>query len=66
MLDRLLPGISKLLAPGGAFYLVVVAENDPGDITRRLAADGLAGATVVRTKARNESLSVLRFTKAPG
>lgn len=63
VLDRLLLHVPRVLAARGRFYVVVVAENDPASIMSYLEARGLAGTTVARTKARNESLAVLRFVR---
>ena len=65
VLDRLLPHVHEYLAPRGRFYLVVVAENDPDDVARILAADGLRRTTVAAKRARNELLSILRFSRDP-
>ncbi|KAH8066329.1 protein methyltransferase [Aureococcus anophagefferens] len=46
VLDRLLPDVTRALSPRGRFYVVVVEENDPDDIARILAADGLERTTV--------------------
>jgi len=61
--DRFLPRVAQLLGPGGRFYLVAVAENDPRELGRLLARDGLDMVVVGRKQARNEKLSVLRFTR---
>mmetsp|Transcript_20059 Transcript_20059/g.64973 ORF Transcript_20059/g.64973 Transcript_20059/m.64973 type:complete len:225 (-) Transcript_20059:20-694(-) len=65
VLDRLLPDVTRALSPRGRFYVVVVEENDPDDIARILAADGLERTTVATKRARNELLSILRFAR-PG
>lgn len=52
VLDRLLPRVGGLLSARGAFYLVVVDENDPRDIARVLAAQGLAATTLASRRAR--------------
>ena len=64
VLDRLLPHVVRVLAPAGRFYVVCVAENDPASIVSYLRARGLTGETVLRRRARNEALSVLRFVRA--
>ncbi|EGB08692.1 N6-adenine specific methyltransferase-like protein, HemK [Aureococcus anophagefferens] len=52
VLDRLLPDVTRALSPRGRFYVVVVEENDPDDIARILAADGLERTTVATKRAR--------------
>ena len=52
VLDRLLPDVRRALSPRGRFYVVVVEENDPDDIARILAADGLERTTVATKRAR--------------
>lgn len=31
--DRFLPAVAQLLSTEGLFYLITIAENDPGDFT---------------------------------
>lgn len=31
--DRLLPVVAQLLSTDGSFYLITIAENDPGEFT---------------------------------
>ena len=64
VLDRLLPHVARVLTAAGRFYVVCVAENDPASIVSYLRARGLTGETVLRRRARNEALSVLRFVRA--
>ena len=64
VLDRLLPHVARVLAPAGRFYVVCVAENDPASIVSYLRERGLTGETVLRRRARNEALSVLRFVRS--
>lgn len=33
--DRFLPAVAQLLSADGLFYLVTIAENDPGEFTKR-------------------------------
>lgn len=63
VLDRLLPRVGSLLSETGAFYLVAVSENDVPDISRRLEDQGLVATTLAAQRARNEALSVLRFSR---
>ena len=64
VLDRLLPHVARVLSPSGRFYVVCVAENDPASIVSYLRERGLTGETVLRRRARNEALSVLRFVRS--
>ena len=64
VLDRLLPHVARVLTAAGRFYVVCVAENDPASIVSYLRARGLTGETVLRRRARNEALSVLRFVRS--
>ena len=50
--------------PAARCYVVCVAENDPASIVSYLRARGLTGETVLRRRARNEALSVLRFVRS--
>ncbi|KAJ2787787.1 HemK methyltransferase member 2 [Coemansia interrupta] len=63
VVDRLLPRVAALLAPGGVFYLVVIEENRPDEIIHLMAAQGLVGERVLERRAGRERLSILRFTK---
>ncbi|XP_064652820.1 methyltransferase N6AMT1-like isoform X4 [Lineus longissimus] len=63
--DRLFPIIGNLLAPGGAFYLVIVKENNEDEIISMMKAQGLVGSAVLRRRAGPEHLSILKFNK-PG
>lgn len=63
VIDRLLPRINSLLSPRGVFYMVVVAENRPNEIAAVLAQDGFAMTVVRSTKAINERLSILKFSR---
>lgn len=59
--DKFLPAVAQLLSDQGLFYLVTIAENDPGEIISVLGRSGLAGGPFLSTRAGNERLSVLRF-----
>jgi release factor glutamine methyltransferase len=61
VLDLLLPRISDFLAPNGIFYLITVDDNDPAEIAAILSQQGLSSSVVLRTKAKNEKLQVMRF-----
>ncbi|PRP79872.1 putative N-6 adenine-specific DNA methyltransferase 1 (putative), partial [Planoprotostelium fungivorum] len=63
VLDRLLPIVGEYLSPNGRFYLVTVEENRPKEICSILKKQNLDGQKVIDRKARNEHLSIYRFTK---
>ncbi|CEG48593.1 hemk methyltransferase family member 2-like [Plasmopara halstedii] len=63
VIDRLLPQINELMSPAGVFYMVVVAENKPKEIAAILARDGFLMKVVRSTRAKNERLSILKFTR---
>ena len=64
VLDRLLPVLGPALAPGGLFYLLGVAENDPQEIAEYLLAQhGFTSKLVGERRAQNERLFVMRFEK---
>ncbi|KAJ0402004.1 hypothetical protein P43SY_006519 [Pythium insidiosum] len=63
VIDRLLPKIKDLLSPNGVFYMVVVIENKPKEIAVILARDGFTMTVVRSTRAKNERLSILKFTR---
>jgi release factor glutamine methyltransferase len=58
VIDRLLPLIGKLLSNRGLFYMVLVDENKPDEIASILSGQGLVASKVVKTKAKNEHLSI--------
>lgn len=47
VIDRLLPMISKLLSPKGAFYLVTIQENKPKDIIEIMKQYNLDGKVIL-------------------
>ena len=64
VIDAFLPHAAALLAPGGRFYLVGIAENDPQELLA-IARDryGLAGSLLRYEQRGIEKLFVLRLTK---
>ena len=63
VLDRALPQIARLLSkPHGAAYLITVDDNFPEDIADKMKVYGIQVKPFVRRKARNEYLSVQKFT----
>lgn len=64
--SRFLPSVATLLSPTGLCYLVLVQENDPVGIARLMAQQyGLLPKQVARKTAKNERLSVWRFSRRP-
>ncbi|RUS88899.1 hypothetical protein EGW08_003338 [Elysia chlorotica] len=61
--DKFLPKVASLLSPKGAFYLVVIKENDPDDIGRLMKGYGLVMTCLGSRRAGREFLSTLRFTR---
>jgi release factor glutamine methyltransferase len=60
VLDRLIAQIPALLSPKGVLYLVVLEENDPGELARVFEAAGLSSELVHKIKARNEKLAIYK------
>ena len=63
VIDLVLPQVPRWLSPGGVFYMVVVEDNDPAEIQRLMRGLGLKTEAVVACKAKNEKLSLLKFTR---
>ena len=62
--DRLLPLIPRLLKPaGGACYMVLVDENRPNEIISLMQGLGLKAEIVLKRQARNEALSIAKFSR---
>ncbi|GFR74440.1 N(6)-adenine-specific DNA methyltransferase 1 [Elysia marginata] len=61
--DKFLPKVASLLSPEGAFYLVVIKENDPDDIEELMKGYGFRMKCVGSRRAGREFLSILRFTR---
>ncbi|TXT08112.1 uncharacterized protein COLE_05036 [Cutaneotrichosporon oleaginosum] len=61
--NLVLEKLPTLLAPGGRFYLVAVAQNKPDEINARMRAAGLECKTIIKRRAGRELLSVLRMTR---
>jgi len=66
VIDVLLPKVSELLVPGGLFYLVCMAENEPEDIMAVMQKFGLDASIAKREQRGIEELSVLRFQRPGG
>ncbi|KAK3783899.1 hypothetical protein RRG08_042832, partial [Elysia crispata] len=63
--DKFLPKVASLLSPDGAFYLVVIKENDPDDIEQLMKSYGLSMKCLGSRRAGREYLSILRFARQP-
>ena len=62
--DRAMPQIASLLSwPHGAAYIITVDDNKPEDIAKIMMENhGIKAVPLVRRRARNEYLSVLKLT----
>lgn len=63
VIDNFLPIVSKLLSSNGRFYLVVVEENKPKQIIKEMEKYYLNGEIVLKRKAINEGLQIIRFKR---
>ena len=61
VLDRVLPSILSLLSPHGVFYLLLLAENDPDQVSSLLTDQGFSVSSIASTTAGPESLSIHRI-----
>lgn len=62
-IDILLPQVPQMLSPKGAFYMVAVDENRPKEIMQWALKDfNLRSEIVIDRRARNEHLSIIKFT----
>eukprot|EP00903_Cladosiphon_okamuranus_P015185 g14039.t1 len=61
VVDRFLPAVKELLSPTGCFYMVTVEDNDPAEIISIMRGYGVHGEVVLRRRAKNEALSILRM-----
>jgi len=62
-LNRLLPTLNKFLSPSGCFYVVVEQENNPKEIAERMTSMGFSLKVIMKRRASNELLYILRFQK---
>lgn len=63
-LDLLMPQIENLLAPTGVFYCVVLAQNKPDQVAKRMRAHGFQSAKVIlKQQCIGELLYIIRFTR---
>ena len=65
VIDRFLPFLPRVLSERGCCYLLLVQKNKPFQLIRALSAMGLASKIVVKRRAQNERLLVLRIFRAP-
>ena len=64
VIDRALPALAALLAPGGGeAFIVTVAENAPAEVLAEMARLGAPGEVVLERGADEERLVVLRCRK---
>lgn len=61
VIDRFLPLIQEVLAPGGQMFMVTVTENNPKGILANLAHLGLMGREVLTRSADEERLHILQI-----
>ncbi|XP_028406096.1 methyltransferase N6AMT1-like [Dendronephthya gigantea] len=61
VMDKLFPIVPKILSEKGVFYLLVLEENKPAEICNIMALFGFETKTVLKRKARNEHLLILRI-----
>lgn len=61
--DRLLRHVGSLLSQKCLFYLVVIEENDPKEISNMMSLQGFQGEVILSRKVRGEHLSVMRFSR---
>ncbi|KAJ3023528.1 HemK methyltransferase member 2 [Thoreauomyces humboldtii] len=67
VIDRVLPLVPRMLSPRGLFYMVVINENRPEEISERMRELGGYTSDVVMTRrAGSEGLSIMRFRKDHG
>lgn len=65
VIDRLLPEAAAVMAAGGVFYLVCIAENDPEELMATMRGLGLDASVAKREQRGIEELFILRFRRPP-
>ena len=65
VIDRFLPFLPRVLSERGCCYLLLVQKNKPFQLIRALSAMGLSSKIIVKRRAQNERLLVLRIYRAP-
>ena len=61
--DRLVAQIPTLLSANGLFYLLLIKQNKPEEVTSYLKGFGVSGELVMERRAANEHLMVYRFQR---
>ncbi|XP_013776500.1 hemK methyltransferase family member 2-like [Limulus polyphemus] len=61
VMDRFFPFVPQLLSTKGLFYIVVLKDNNPDEITEFMFGQGLKMNNVLSRRCGIEHLSVLRF-----
>lgn len=64
VIDRLLPMVSSVLSATGVFYMILVEENKPKEVVRELGDLGFASNIVLKRRASNELLMVLKAIRS--
>jgi len=63
VIDKLLPDVSDVLAPGGTFFLVLLQQNKPEEVSAILESRGLTCEIAASASADEEHLHVMRCRK---
>ncbi|XP_076818823.1 methyltransferase HEMK2-like [Clavelina lepadiformis] len=63
VMDRFFPLVPKLLTDKGVFYLVVVKENKPDEISRLFREMSFSASTVKSRRSGPECLSIMKFQR---
>lgn len=61
IIDRLLKNLKDILTPRGVFYLLLIKENRPAELRKRLELDGFSSEQIIDRKIRGEHLLVLKI-----
>lgn len=64
LVDRLMPSLPGLVAPGGRFYLVAIRQNDPERLVRDLQGYGFTSDICLSRRAGREFLYIIRAIKS--
>ena len=64
--DRLLVQVPSLLSKNGTFYLLLIKQNKPEEVTSYLKGFGFNEELVLERRAANEHLMVYRFQRETG